>query len=150
MQAFGRATGVALLLLWATSSHAQTVASCGASEGRAYVVEGGSVQAGKGGWIRDGIAGGRFEAIKKGTEYDIQYYDATWHTYSARRDDGATVVALKETSAALVILVVYPDRMAGGTTEVFQFRPLDGEVIWMQMKYGGLIEKTSVFHARCD
>jgi hypothetical protein len=135
--------------LCAASANALTMISCGASEGHAYVVEGGFVPSGKGGWIIDGISGGKFEAVKEGKEYDIRYYDATQRAYSARHDDGATVIALKDEPAALVILIVYPDLGAGSTTEVFQFRPLDKEVVWMQMKVGP-VNKTAVFHAPCD
>lgn len=150
MRVFGRAISMLLLSLGTTSAHGQALVSCGASEGRAYVIEGGLVRPGKGGWISDQITDGKFEVVKRGAEYDIHYYDATRRSYSARQDDSATVIALREAPTELVILAVYPSRGAGGTTEVFQFRPLDREVVWMQMKYGGLIKKTSVFHARCD
>ena len=151
MRVSGGAISTLLLLLHGTTSaHGQVLVSCGASEGRAYVVEGGLVDPGRGGWINDQIAGGKFEVVKQGADYDVRYYDATRRSYSARQDDGATVVALSETPAELVILVAYPNRGLGGTTEVYQFRPLDEEVVWVQMKYGGAVDKTSVFHARCD
>jgi len=150
MRIYFKMASVFLPLVGTVSAHGQTLLSCGESEGRAYVREGGLVDPGRGGWINDQIAGGKFEVVKQGADYDVHYYDATRHSYSARQDDGATVVALSETPAELVILVAYPNRGVGGTTEVYQFRPLDGEVVWMQMKYGGAVDKTSVFHARCD
>lgn len=148
MRVSSGAISTLLLLLGTTSAYGQVLISCGASEGRAYVADGGSVDPSGRGWIRDQITGGKFEAVKLGTEYDIRY-EAMRRTYSARQDDGATVVALRETPSALVILVVYPNRGTGGTTELYQFRPIDKEVVWMQMKYGGAIDKASVFHAQC-
>lgn len=139
-----------LLLHGTTSAYGEVLVSCGASEGRAYVIEGGLVGPGQGGWINDQISGGTLEVVKQGADYDVHYYDATRRSYSARQDDGATVVPLRETPAELVILVAYPNRPLGGTTEVYQFRPLDREVVWMQMKYGGAVNKTAVFYARCD
>lgn len=145
LKTIGRIVPVLVAASWAASAQAEVVISCGAAEGRGYFLEGGAVPGAQAGWHDDNISGGKIELTKQGAEYDIRFRDAQG-SHSSRQDGRATVVALSETSAVVVILVVYP----AGATEVYQFRPSNREVVWAQVKYAGLVDKASVYHSPCD
>ena len=54
------AAAIALSVAVSDGAWAQTLTECGGSDGYAYYFVGGLVPAGKGGWQKDGIDGGRW------------------------------------------------------------------------------------------
>lgn len=133
-------------ILWVTEAQAQVVMTCGSSEGHGYFVAGGAVPQAEAGWHSDNISGGKIVLLKQGAEFDIEIRDAQGSFSS--RSSGAMVVALADTPAVVVVLVVHP----AGATEVYQFRrgPSNRKVVWTHMKYAGLVDKVSAYHAPCD
>lgn len=102
-----------LSLLACGSSHAQVVATCGASTGYSYFLPGPTVPPEEVGWAEDGISNGGIQLIRDGDSFDIVYTDAIGGR--SVQADGATVIGYPASSGFLV-LAVYPDLV-----ETYQF-----------------------------
>ena len=77
---------------WAAPATPQTLTECGRSDGYAYYFTGGLVAAGKGGWQKDGIDGGRIILNYNGSEVDLLIKNATGTTKSVKQDGGKLIV----------------------------------------------------------
>jgi hypothetical protein len=109
-----------------------------------YILEGGLVQAGAGGWQKDGISNGTIQLLQDGQDLDIVVGDATGGTRSAKAD-GATVVLLATPERGPIVGAFYPL-----ASEVYDFDLTHHQVSWTQTKFSGLVDKTSLFVAPCE
>jgi hypothetical protein len=109
-----------------------------------YILEGGLVQTGAGGWQQDGISNGTIQLLQDGQDLDIVVGDATGGTRSAKAD-GATVVLLATPERGPIVGAFYPL-----ASEVYDFDLTHHQVSWTQTKFSGLVDKTSLFVAPCD
>ncbi len=137
-------------VVWASQTNAAVVTRCGASEGYAYMEEGGFVPKNKAGWTKDAITGGSHLLLKDGDNFDIIYTDATKRTISSR-EDGGQIIRISESGGTYVILVNYPGKLV--ETWVFNLdRDGRGVVTFHQARYGDHfpIRKHSVLRASCE
>ena len=90
---------------WSTPAPVQTLTECGRSDGYAYYFLGGLVPAGKDGWQKDGISGGRIILNYTNDEVDLLIKDATGTTKSVKQDGGKII--LRKSNNGLVALTVF-------------------------------------------
>jgi hypothetical protein len=130
---------------------AGVVTSCGEPQGYAFYQEGGLVQNGKGGWVEDGVTGGRIIVTKEKDAFEILYQDATKHLRSSTEDDGDQIIKVEEASGTLVLLLLNPT----ARLETYVFK-IDGNgrgvLFWSQQKYGDSlpVRKYALFRAVCS
>jgi hypothetical protein len=96
----------------------QTLTECGRSDGYAYYFTGGLVAAGKGGWQKDGIDGGRIILNYDGSEVDLLIKDKTGTTRSVKQD-GAKLIVRNSNNGLIALTVFYE---VGTLTEDFVFQ----------------------------
>jgi hypothetical protein len=126
----------------------QTLTECGRSDGYAYYFTGGLVAAGKGGWQKDGIDGGRIILNYTGNEVDLLIKNATGTARSVKQDGGKLI--LRNSNNGLIALTVFYD--VGTLTEDFVFQLDDrgnGTVAWTAIRTAGNINKMALFTAQC-
>ncbi len=142
------AIGAALVLVsLAVSVRAETITRCGASSGHGWYFAGPLVPQGQAGWTEDAITKGEFLLISDGDKPDIIATDVAG-TRSSRADGALAMFVPGAKGGFKLVLLVYP----AGTVEHFLFR-LDtagnGTVAWGTVRAGGLIQKSSLFVAKC-
>jgi hypothetical protein len=130
---------------------AQTLTECGKSDGYAYYFVGGLVPAGKGGWQKDGIDGGRIILNYINGEIDLLIKSAPGTTASVKQDGGKIFV--RQTNNDLIALtVLYEYEGKTVTTEDYVFQ-LDnrgnGTVAWTGIRTAAIINKMSLMTAQC-
>ncbi|MEO9340760.1 hypothetical protein ABFT80_25445 [Mesorhizobium sp. SB112] len=116
---------LAILLVNTSSSLAQVIAICGASQCFGYNVKGKIVDDESAGWIKDGLANGGIQLLKDGDGFDVVYTDAVG-SRSAKAVGGTAIKMVEDENLAMV-LVAYPT--ATRPISVFAFRKgssLDG------------------------
>jgi hypothetical protein len=141
------AIGVVLALVsLAVSVRAETITRCGASSGQGWYFAGPFVPQGEAGWTDDAISKGGFLLIVDGAEPDIITTDVAGTRSS--RADGAHVMFVPGTKSGFrMVLVVY-----SGAVEHFLFqldRAGNGTVAWGTVRGAGLLQKSSLFVAKC-
>ena len=140
------ATALVLVSL-AVSARAEIIARCGASSGQGWYFAGPLVPQGESGWSEDALSKGGFLLIMDGDEPDIVTTDVAGTRSS--RADGAHVMFVPGTKSGFrVVLLVYP----AGTVEHFLFqldRAGNGTVAWGTVRGAGLLQKSSLFVAKC-
>jgi hypothetical protein len=133
---------------WAAPSAPQTLTECGRSDGYAYYFTGGLVAAGKGGWQKDGIDGGRIILNYDGSDVDLLIKDKTGTTKSVKQDGGKII--LRNSNNGLIALTVIHE--VGTLTEEYVFQVDDrgnGTVAWTAIRTAGNINKMALFTAQC-
>jgi hypothetical protein len=140
----------AVLLMICTDVMAQTLTECGKLDGYAYYFSGGLVPAGKGGWQKDGIDGGRIILNFINGEVDLLIKNATGTTASVRQD-GGKIFARKTNNGLIALTVLYDDAGVGVTEDyVFQINNQgDGTVASTAIRTAGKINKMSLMTAQC-
>ena len=143
------AIGVALVLVsLAVSVRAETITRCGASLGYGYYFVGRFVPQNKAGWDEDAVSKGGFLLIvDAGDEPDIITTDVAGTRSS--RADGALITFIPGTKSGFkMVLLVYPT----GVVEHFLFqldRAGNGSVAWGTVRGAGMLQKSSLFVAKC-
>ena len=137
---------VAALVSLAVSVRAEIITRCGASSGQGWYFAGPIVPQGEAGWSKDAISKGRFLLVVDGDKPDIITADVEGTRSS--RDDGAHVMFVPGTKSGFrVVLLVY-----SGVVEHFLFqldRAGNGTVAWGTVRGAGLLQKSSLFVAKC-
>ena len=136
------------MALLCTGARAQTLTECGRSDGHAYYFTGGLVPAGKGGWQKDGIDGGRIVLNYANGEVDLLIKNALGSTASVKQDGGK--IFARNTNNDLIALTVFYGN--GEVTEDYVFQVNahgDGTVAWAAIRTAGKINKMSVMTAQC-
>jgi hypothetical protein len=85
------AASIAFSVAVSDEARAQTLTECGKSDGYAYYFVGGLVPAGKGGWQKDGIDGGRIILNYVNGDLDLLIKNATGSTMSVKQDGGKII-----------------------------------------------------------
>jgi hypothetical protein len=75
------AASIAFSVAVSDEARAQTLTECGKSDGYAYYFVGGLVPAGKGGWQKDGIDGGRIILNYVNGDLDLLIKKRHWFNY---------------------------------------------------------------------
>ena len=130
------------------SSDPVTIVSCGSSTGHAYFHSGGIIGEDDAGWSQDAIGNGSLIVQLDGEDFDLIYRDQIG--LNSASDNGAFIVPTHYDESSLVLIVTYPQN---GNTEVYNFQKLrfsNSEVSWTSTKVGALINKSSVFYAKCQ
>ncbi len=138
---------VAALLALAGSALADTITRCGASSGQGWYFAGPVVPQSEDGWSKDTLSKGEFLLIVDGDKPDIVTTDVAG-TRSSRADGALAIFVPGTKSGFKVVLLVYP----AGTVEHFLFqldRAGNGTVAWGTVRGGGLLQKISLFVAKC-
>ena len=131
----------------ASPAEAETLFTCGASQGKAFYLPGPYVPDDKTGWTDDGISGGSFSFVTlEDGSLDYVYSDATGHTYSAR-GKGGEVATLYAGNNTVQFVVHYPST---GVLETFTVFADSGLVAWTQVKAAAPIQKMAAFVAPCS
>jgi hypothetical protein len=142
------AIAAAILLMLCTGVRAQTLTECGKSDGYVYYFTGGLVPAGKGGWKKDGIDGGRIILNYINGEIDLLTKNAMGTTSSVKQEGGK--IFARNTNNGLIALTVFYE--GGGITEdyVFQLDARgDGTVASTVIRTATQINKVSLMTASC-
>jgi hypothetical protein len=131
---------------------AQTLTECGRSDGYAYYFVGGLVPAGKGGWQKDGIDGGRIILNYVNGELDLLIKSATGSTMSVKQDGGKIFVR-QTTNGLIALTVIYEYEGKPVTTEDYAFQldnRGDGTVAWTAIRTASnKVNKMSLMTAQC-
>ena len=137
---------VAMLTL-VNPTKAETLFTCGASQGKAFYLSGPHVLGDKSGWADDAISGDSFSFLTlEDGSLDMVFSDATGRSYSAR-GDGGTVIAIYADTEAAQFVVHYPSTGVVGTYTIFADQ---GLVLWTEVKAATPIRKMSAFTAPCS
>lgn len=139
---------IAGLLLLAHPVLADTIATCGPSQGYTYVANRKLGSEKTAGWSEDKIPKGQTSLIQdeKG-EFDLLFLDATEKIFSAR-DDGAKIFPISLSEDALQLLAIYP---LSSETYVFQKLKDDTfQLMWTQTKAEAPVVKIAGFVSKCD
>jgi hypothetical protein len=131
-------------IIISSQAHSGVIASCGSSSGYSYYVDNGFIQPESAGFTDDTITDGVIQLISEpDNEMDIILIDATGQRLSIVKD-GAKLVPLFY-GGNIHVIAVYP----AGVVENYTFRVPTNEVTWTKSSYGQLIDKASVFRAKC-
>ncbi len=137
----------AVLVALAVSVRAETITRCGASSGQGWYFAGPAVPQSEAGWSEDTLSTGEFLLIVDGDKPDIVTTDVAG-TRSSRADGALAIFVPGTKSGFKVVLLVYP----AGVVEHFLFqldRAGNGTVAWGTVRGGGLLQKSSLFVAKC-
>ena len=134
----------AAMLTLVNSTKAEMLFTCGASEGKSYILPGQIVPEG---WHDDGISGGSFSFLTlEDGSLDMVFSDATGLTISAR-GDGGKVSLISAINNTAQFVVYYPSTGVVGTYTIFADL---GVVAWTEVKAATPIRKMSAFIAPCS
>jgi len=126
----------------AATSEPELIATCGASKGYSYYVEGGLIPKESAGYQEDGISRGSIQLLLDGNEADIVQIDGT-DTRRSAKDEGGSVLPVVNGSN-IAVLVLYQ-----GVVENYVFRMNTSEVTWSKSTFGYSLDKHSVLRAPC-
>jgi hypothetical protein len=146
------AASIAFSVAVSDGACAQTLTECGKSDGYAYFFVGGLVPAGKGGWQKDGIDGGRIILNYVNGELDLLIKSATGSTMSVKQDGGKIFVR-QTTNGLIALTVIYEYEGKPVTTEDYAFQldnRGDGTVAWTAIRTASnKVNKMSLMTAQC-
>ena len=135
-----------LISLIPNSLIAETLFTCGASAGYAYIYEGLLVPKEEAGWIKDGISGGSLSVVMVDKQLDILYVDATKKIYSYRAD-GADIQTVGHDLGYFTVLVRFENAVA----ELYTFDRNNKKFSHSVHKYGAQpVIKASTMVGDCD
>lgn len=140
--------GLTVLVLIVTSGNvsAEVVATCGASKGWAYYIQGPLVTESEAGWTADGISKGSFQLIRAGNDFDIVFTDSSGGTVSSK-GDGGSVAGHVTQDGDVVVSVAYQTGVF--ETYVFWLSQKKPEVSFSQAKFATQVRKQSLMVAPC-
>jgi hypothetical protein len=133
-----------LMALGAGSAVAETMISCGGSEGKGYYFQGPMLPASEAGWRDDAITGGGIAFVSTGDRFDILIKDALGMISATSQ--GAHVQVIDIYDAFVTVLVNYPK----GSKELYTFDFTRGKVAWSQHRFGVTFDKAHTMVANCD
>ncbi|MBT4007624.1 MAG: hypothetical protein HOF05_11285 [Rhodospirillales bacterium] len=123
---------------------AETMITCGASEGYAYYLPQGLTGKVKAGWEKDKVSIGSIALTKNGNKVDILFKDVLGHLKSAS-SNGAKVTLLGFEAPNATVLASYKETMV----EIYTFDLKGKNLVWSQHKYGTLLNKGATYFAKC-
>jgi hypothetical protein len=130
-----------------TPVSARILAECGAFKGYSYFFEGRFVSKEKSGWSKDKISVGSTSITEVNGEYDVIFTDVLSKNRSSRAD-GAKVYLVSQNEGAGIktFFVLY----SGRSNEFYVLNTKMKKLILLQIKYGALINKTTMLVADCN
>lgn len=131
-------------LTLASTAAAETMISCGVSEGKAYYFEGPMLSEGDAGWRSDAISGGSVALVATDNSFDILSKDALGMISATSQ--GAQVQVIDAYDTFVTVLVNYPK----GSKELYTFDFTRKQVAWSQHKFGATFDKAHTMVADCD
>ena len=138
----------AVVIAWlAQEAHAETLITCGASDGYGYYPAGGPVSEADAGWREDPISVGSISLVTlEDGSPDIVFSDATGKSFSSR-GDGAKVVVTYETPETIQVVSIYTET---GVVETHIFMIGVNQDMWTVSKAGTPIQKVAAYTASCS
>lgn len=144
------ALAFASLLASVTATSAETIATCGESNGYGFYPRAGLAvsdpEAGK--WVDDGVSGGKISLVSlPDGKFDLMFADVTGGIYSTTAEGGRTFVAFRDATTISVLAI---HRM--GAVETYTFiETADGpQVLWTSNKSLTPIPKVAAYQAACS
>ena len=132
----------AMLALIAQPALAQTIITCGASEGRGYFFTDDIWNPDGPNWQDDRISNGAIRLVLHGDEIDIEFGDIVGN--SGYRADGANVVKLLADGEKMTVGAFHTNYV-----DTYTFDFINRVVIWTSHKLGPLSPKTAIYKADC-
>ena len=131
-----------------STAHSEVVTVCGASKGYSFFFPGHLVPNDQSGWHEDQVSPGKIILTVEGDNIDVIFSDAQG-TKSAHSQGGIVKFMPGSADGFFGIMVFY----SAGAMEHYIFQ-IDktgkGVVAWGTSRYGGVIQKSTLFTAACD
>lgn len=127
-----------------TRAYAETIVSCGETNGQAYYFETPLLNDGDVGWTDDGISDGAIALVRSGEEWDILTKDSIGMISASSQ--GAGVYFVDAYGAFITLLVNYPS----GSKELYTFDLQRNQVTWSQHKFGVTFDKAHTMIGTCE
>lgn len=126
------------------ASDMNLLATCGASKGYSYYVEGGLVDSNSAGFTDDGISTGSIQLLvgADGKTADIVQIDATDTRRSALEEGASTYPLINGSNISVIVLYQ-------GVVENYTFRSQSNEVTWSKSSFGYSLDKHSLYRSSC-
>lgn len=130
--------------LASTQASAQTIITCGGSEGHSIYFDHPLLKPEDTGWTDDQLTDGSIALVKSGDGVDILIKDGLGMTSALSY--GAQVMLLDATDTVATVVVNY----TGGAKELYTFDFARRQVVWSQHKFGVMFDKAHTMVAPCQ